>query len=93
MDRSFSWKEGDLNIPVRKTRTQFLKVSWLLIFSILTTASEVVKFAVQSGLQMFENLGITAHNLDILNKVLMTQKKLNHKILTSPNLDFFRTRA
>ena len=40
---------------------------------------------------MIENLGITRHNREIYNMIMLSEKKLNYKISTSPNLDFLRS--
>ena len=55
---------------------QFLKVSWLLTFSILNTVFDYVKITVQISLQLFENLGISALNLNTLNMAF--QREINH---------------
>ena len=41
---------------------------------------------------MIEILGITAHNRDTYNTVILSEKNLNHKISASPNLDFLRSK-
>ena len=50
----------------------------------------MVKITVQTGLQMIENLGITALNLDTLTMAALIKNSHEFKILTSPNLDFLR---
>ena len=52
--------------------------------------SEIVKIVVHVGLEINENLGITAHNIDIFTMVILGKKGYLHKISTSPNLDFLR---
>ena len=50
----------------------------------------MVKILVHVSLEINENLGITAHNIDIFIMVFLGKKEYLHKISTSPNLDFLR---
>ena len=50
----------------------------------------MVKITVLTGLQMIENLGITALNLDTFIMATLSKNSDKFKISTSPNLDFLR---
>ena len=50
----------------------------------------MVKITLRAGLQMIENLGITALNLDTFIMATLSENSNEFKILTSPNLDFLR---
>ena len=42
------------------------------------------------SLEINENLGISAHNIDIFIMAILGKKDYPHKISNSPNLDFLR---